>query len=327
MTESSQKEAEKLQYSLRSSFFYRKRKIFPQFVNEVEKVIDEELDWSEREEIGITKTAWEYITTHKIKASRVFAHPDLIEKNIPIIAYYRSISGISQKGMSKIAHGTKTYEEGRGKPSKKRITRIITTINSYISALIDSDPDFNLEDTRLLGMLNYGTQINGSWRNEIGIEGDRRVKELLLKYFIQEKKVKTITEKSGREKPATLPPEVDEIQSLTTTNDYKIIFGSEPDVSIRNPQGKLEASIEVKAGIDTAGALERYGAAKKSFDKVLGENKAAETIYLASCITDGVKKAMENDRLVKRDFNLTDTFIDEKAKEEFLAHIKWLIHL
>jgi len=34
--------------------------------------------------------------------------------------------------------------------------------NSYISSLIDGDPNFSQEDIYLVGLMNFGTQINGS---------------------------------------------------------------------------------------------------------------------------------------------------------------------
>jgi hypothetical protein len=36
---------------------------------------------------------------------------------------------------------------------------------------------------------------------------------------------------------------------------------------------------------------------------------------------------MSHDRLVRRDFNLTDIFVDETVKQEFLQHLRWLMHL
>lgn len=327
-TDTPQKEAEKLQYHLRASFFYRKRFLFKRLTEEVEKIEGYGLQWEPLEELGISKTAWDHITSKNIEPVNLFAHPEVIKKAPHLLAYYRMMSGISQKGMARIALTTTPYEEGRIKNiDEKKNLQIISTINRHLSSLIDSDPSFSLDDARLLGMMNYGTQINGSWRNEIGVEGSRRVKEFILSYFIKEEKIREIHLRDGTTRPAEYQAEIDYINGLIMINGYKIIFGSEPDVSIIDPSDRLEAAIEVKAGIDPAGALERYGAAKKSFDKALRQNKSAETIYLASCITEGVKKEMANDRLVRRDFNLTNIFGEEKVKKEFLQHLKWLMHL
>jgi len=121
--------------------------------------------------------------------------------------------------------------------------------------------------------------------------------------------------------------DLDSVQEITLRNGYRVVFGSDPDASIFDPTGDLQAAIEVKAGTDAAGALERYGAAKKSFDAALKRNKAADTIYLSSCITDGVRAAMAEDRLVKHEFSLTDVLTDEEERNRFLSHVRWLVHL
>lgn len=121
--------------------------------------------------------------------------------------------------------------------------------------------------------------------------------------------------------------QIDLVKTISMSNGYKLLFGSEPDVSILNPKSVLEGCIEVKAGIDPAGALERYGAAKKSFDSALNRNKAAITVYLASCLTERVLKEMAKDRLVREHFNLTSILVDPKAKEEFIKYIRWMLHL
>lgn len=323
-----QKEAEKLQYNLRASFFYRKRLLFKRLAEAVEKIKEDELEWGSLEEFGISKAAWDHIKNNDIAPVKLFAHPELIKKTPHLLAYYRMISGISQKGMVRISFTTTPYEEKNIiNIDERKLIPIISTINRHLSSLIESDPSFSLDDAKLLGMMNYGTQINGSWRNEIGIEGGRRVKEFIQNYFLKDKKIKEIHLKDGSIRSAGYQTEIDNINGFDMVNRYKIIFGSEPDVSILNPSDKLEAAVEIKAGIDPAGALERYGAAKKSFDKALRENKSAETIYLASCITEGAKKEMSHDRLVRRDFNLTDIFVDETVKQEFLQHLRWLMHL
>lgn len=323
-----QKEAEKLQYNLRASFFYRKRLLFKKLTEAVEKIDGDELEWGSLEEFGISKVAWNHTKTNKIAPVNLFAHPEVIKKAPHLLAYYRMISGISQKGMARITFATAPYEEDQIKSiDERKLKSIIATINRHLGSLIESDPSFSLDDAKLLGMMNYGTQINGSWRNEIGSEGGRRVKEFIQNYFLKEKKLKQIHLKDGSIRSVEYQTEIDNISGFDMLNGYRIIFGSEPDVSILDPSDKLEAAIEIKAGVDPAGALERYGAAKKSFDKALRENKSAETIYLASCITEGVKKEMSHDRLVRRDFNLTDIFVDETIKQEFLQHLKWLMHL
>lgn len=331
-----QKEAEQLQYTLRSSFFYRRHSEFKQLIQEIEQINASQYDWSSPSELGISRASWRYIQKKAIPPCHVFCHPELIRDHPHLIAYYRCIAILSQKGAQRLAFAVKSLEERKGKPlSRERSLKLAKTFNVFVSTLIEGDPTFSVVDAQLTGAMNFGAQINGSWRGEIGKEGTRRVRELLLKHFIDHNLIKGVTLMDGTlfsfkemtlSGPPTLPP-IDHIQGFVATNGYKVVFGSEPDVSIVDPKGVIVGAVEVKAGLDPAGALERYGAAKKSFDRVLNLNTAADTIYLASTITEGIKKEMERDRLVKRAFNLTEVFTSDETKEKFLAHIQWLMHL
>ena len=55
----------------------------------------------------------------------------------------------------------------------------------------------------------------------------------------------------------------------------------------------------------------------------LSENKAAITFYLASSpmLTPTVMEAIANDRLVRKEFNLTEIFLNGEAREEFLRDL------
>jgi hypothetical protein len=95
-------------------------------------------------------------------------------------------------------------------------------------------------------------------------------------------------------------------------------------VSIRNTEGVLKSTIEVKYGLDPAGALERYGAAKKSFEQATKENRRVHNIYLASCITPEVRNRIKEDRLVNEDFNLTEVLGNAEKRSEFLRRVEHL---
>lgn len=327
----SPKEIAQTQYSLRSSFFYRARKTFQSLCELVERIDSSKYDWSNVQELGISKSSWKHIQKNKIPPSLIFCHPQLVIDNPILVGYYRSLALLPQKGLGRLAFNTKSLEEGkrRNLPQAEAV-QISIVVNNLISSLIDSDPNFSLEEIRLAAQANLGTQINGSWRNEIGNEGSRRVHALILRHFLDKARISEIILKDGTiASPAKVPTSIEGIGGLRLVNGYKVLFGSEPDISVRNPQGVLEGAIEVKAGLDPAGALERYGAAKKSFDKALTENKAAITFYVATSpmLTSAVTDAMASDRLVRKEFNLTDIFLNDEAREEFLKDLSWVTHL
>jgi len=164
------------------------------------------------------------------------------------------------------------------------------------------------------------------WRNAIGAEGTYRVKELLVSSFIQLGAVNVFVTHGGVRVPSDQgPPPVSDLRAVITASDYQVIFGSEPDISIRDPQGILHATIEVKYGLDEAGALERYGAAKKSFERAARENPRVTNIYLAACITPEVKRRIDADRLVNKVFDLAEILGDSNKRAEFLEYLQWLM--
>lgn len=69
----------------------------------------------------------------------------------------------------------------------------------------------------------------------------------------------------------------------------------------------------MKGGADPAGALERYGAAKKSFEEAFRRNSQVRTILVASCITSEVHTRIQNDSIISTYFNLTE-ILSEKLK-------------
>lgn len=116
-----------------------------------------------------------------------------------------------------------------------------------------------------------------------------------------------------------------DIRAIHLRNGTSMVFGAEPDIALLAPAGQTMAVIEVKGGKDPAGALERYGAARKSFERTLEDNPDVITICLASCITDEVKRRLAEDAIVQRVFNLTVLLGDEAQRNDFLAYVGKLL--
>ncbi|MBE9216583.1 hypothetical protein IQ247_28660 [Plectonema cf. radiosum LEGE 06105] len=68
-----------------------------------------------------------------------------------------------------------------------------------------------------------------------------------------------------------------------------------------NNQGIKVGVIEIKGGTDPAGALERYGAAKKSFEEAFRINPEVNT-------------RIENDSTISTYFNLTEILTEQKLQ-------------
>ena len=324
-----QREAEQTRYALRSSFFYRVHSQWTSLLALAEQQAGRPgLDWTQPQNLGISDAAWRRVESDGVVQTLVFCHPEVIRQTPALITYYRCLALLPQKGLQRLAgYSTKALEEGKASNlSRSRAQGISSVLNSLISLLIDSDPNWTLENARVAALLNLGTQINGSWRNEIGSEGSRRVKELLVGSFIESRLVENVIGPDGSNVPySEAAPSSENIRGLDTVNGYTIRFGSEPDVSIRDGQGRLISTIEIKYGLDPAGALERYGAAMKSFEAAVSENSRVVNVYLASSITPEVRRRIDDDRLVNQDFNLIELLANSEKRQEFIEYAKRLI--
>lgn len=320
-----QREAEQARYALRAAYYYRMRDLWDGLRERVAGLADP--DWADRAEWGIAERAWAQVQQTGAAPASVFCHPEVIAAETRLIAYYRCLALLPQKGMQLLAVNTANLEEGRGRLNAARARRIAATVNSQICALIDADPHWQLAKSHAAALLNLGSQINGSWRNAVGSEGGRQVKQLLIAFLGQQESIAGILLNDGSEVdpgPALTEPS---IRELRLTNGARMVFSSEPDVALRDAQGHLIGTVEIKYGLDPAAALERYGAAKKSFDAAVAENARVSNVYLVSCLTPEVRRRIANDRVVNADFNLTEVLNDGGKREEFLNYIRRLLGL
>ena len=93
-----------------------------------------------------------------------------------------------------------------------------------------------------------------------------------------------------------------------------MFFSSEPDVTFMDANGKVIGAVEIKAGIDPAGALERLGAMFKSFDNVLAVTPNVETILVATCITEEVEARLRESNTVSKIFITTDVINNKSGR-------------
>jgi hypothetical protein len=77
----------------------------------------------------------------------------------------------------------------------------------------------------------------------------------------------------------------------------------------------------VKYGSDTAGALERYGAARKSFEAAVQENAAVQNLYVANAVTSEVQRRIQADRLVTDVFEFTRLLVEQPERQRFVRFV------
>ena len=91
--------------------------------------------------------------------------------------------------------------------------------------------------------------------------------------------------------------------------------------------GAIVGIIEIKSGLDPAGALERLGAMFKSFENTLAEYPDAVTILVASCITKEVDKRLNASMSVRQRYLTTDITSSEAEKRKFVNRLRVIMQL
>lgn len=329
-------EAHKINYRLRSTFFYRKlveygTYQFPETIRRLLPLADS-FSWEKSEEWGISSDAFTQIEKSELSLIQVFSHPRLLREHIHLTAYYRNVAALSQKSVGYLADiPPQKFENGQSDSmDQQQALSLSVLFNEHISLIIESAlQGFGQRHIEGILFASTGAQIDGSWRNAIGEEAEKVVQKLLIRGAI-ESSVLTgfllreqdggVEEFDNSNLPALLE-RVSEFRGFMLKNKRSILFSSEPDISLLDEDGSTIGVIEVKGGIDPAGALERYGAAKKSFEEALRCNSSTVTILVASCITSEVEARVRKDRTIKKFYNLTSLVTTEDSRKEFLEYL------
>ncbi len=323
------------QYQLKSTFFAEKLNEmgFFHFAERIGRIISNQSDafaWDERTLWGITDDAWEKAKENEIHPLSVFCHPKILRLHPKLLRYYRCVALLPQKGLSKISGlgNVKEIENGTQTLNNTKIPNILTALNEQTSTIISLTTD--IDNEKLSGMMyaTAGTTIDGSWRNQIGEEGERVIRSLLLKSLLDNMEIMALVDKKDRSykvqdwtnEYGNPIASINSIKSITVNNGSVVFFSSEPDVQFLNNLGAVVGAMEIKAGIDPAGALERLGAMFKSFDNVLSVSPKAKTILVATCITDEVEARLRESNDVSQIFITTDVINNKGGRGEKLAN-------
>jgi len=260
-------ESWKLDQLLKSRVFHRKLHEWGllEIAHEIETIKGEELDWN-KPILKIGETAWNKVIHRGIKPVRVFANPRVLVENPRRVAYYRMLAMVSQKSMGNVGLSINRYEYETKPLGMKMATDIASHLNSIISDLINEDSVIDEREFDLWRGMAAGSQAQGSWQNEKGKEAAELINDLVIKR-IQEKK-------SGR------PVSIEKGHKFNLNDGRQLIIASEPDIGIYDGSGGILIAVEIKGGIDTAGVLERLGAALKSLSRAKLENKNSITILI-----------------------------------------------
>lgn len=336
-------EVTKESYLLKSTFFYNKLKSNGYFdlfmdVQNLSSIEGASLNWNQRDNWKISVSAWDAIMKNNIDPMLVFVHPKILQLNPSFLKYYRSVAMISQKGLKALTgvSNIEKIEAGKVEPGKlpqKSVNSIVEIINEILSLVVSLATDLDKNEIQGMMYATAGTNIDGSWRNSIGTEGERVIRSIILKEVLYHKEVSSITDRQSKTvaiedlQTNKILDEIDVIKSVNLINGYSILFSSEPDISMYNDEGAIVGVIEIKAGLDPAGALERLGAMFKSFENTLAEFPDAITILVASCITDEVEARLGAAMSVRQKYITTDITSSENNQRKFANRMRKILKL
>lgn len=330
----------KEQYLLKSTFFYNKLKsngYFKLFVSvrKLARIEGDKLTW-DKEKWNIGEDAWNMLQKNSIPPMLVFVHPKVLKLNPTFLKYYRSVAMIPQKGLKALSHvsNVDTIESGEvdsNRLNAETVSKLTKAINEVVSLVVQLAVEINEREIEGMMFATAGTNIDGSWRNQIGAEGERVIRRIIVNGLLGHNEVSSFVNKDNDvieiEDSETIVENIDLVKTVNLTNGYSVYFSSEPDVTMYNSEGDIVGVIEIKAGLDPAGALERLGAMFKSFENTLAEYPNAVTILIASCITTEVDNRLNASMVVRQKYITTNITSKESEKHKFVNRLRVIMKL
>jgi hypothetical protein len=226
--------------------------------------------------------------------------------------YYRGLSGLSIKAAKDYFGSIENLENPATKvrlgDGKARI--MAQTYNTFVCSIIKNSTDWTLEDGRRTIIATLGITLDGIMRNKVGEIAEERIKHILVEWLRSKDLIAKPKSRSG----------IEAARRYVLKRGVVMQFGSEPDVSFADEQVLL-AVLEIKGGIDPAGALERYGAARKSFEHAMQQSAKCKNFYLGGVFTPELLRRMNSDRLVEKSFNIIEILQNSDAREDFFHEI------
>ena len=270
----------------KSEFFHQKLHEYGllEVAYAIESVQGEDLEWT-LEDLGISEKAWNRVIHRGIKPIRVFAHPYILETVVRSVGYYRGLAMVSLKSMNNIKLSIIRFETGKSKRplDEHKAWDVAHRLNKLISRLIEVDDRIDPREFDLWRGMTAGSTAQGSWQNR---KGD--VAEDLVKGFVRRR----IRDRR------LLADERDDGATAILTDGRTVKYGSEPDIAFYGESQEILVAVEIKGGIDTAGVLERVGAAIKSLSRTKKENPKAITMLIMYRVsmTDQTQQELESHR-------------------------------
>jgi hypothetical protein len=275
----------------------------------------EKVSWKPLSNLMISQLAWDHVKRRKLEPKFVFCHPRILQDSPFTSLYYRGLSALSIKAMNSYCGGVESLESGKAKLGGEKALKMARIYNAFTCSVIENSQEWTLENGRRSIIATLGISLDGTVRNKIGTIAEQRIRALIVEWLVGNKLV--VSPKLPDEKIL----DYEKIpRLLQLKKGITMEFRSEPDVSFRKEK-ELLAVIEIKGGIDPAGALERYGAGTKSFQNAVKESPHCKNFYLGAVFTPELERRINADRLVEKTFNIIDIVAEPAKRDEFFDEV------
>lgn len=214
----------------------------------------EKLNWSGYSDWKISDKAWEILKANKVDPMIVFANPKVLQLNPSFLKYYRSIAMLPQKGLKAISgvSSVERIESGKvnaGTLSNDVVNKLVASVNEILSLVISLVT--NIGENEIKGMMyaTAGTNIDGSWRNSIGNEGERVIRTIILRELLTQKDISSICDRQNRTSAISdldehkILESLENIRTINLKNGFSILFTSEPDITLYDDSGNIVGAI------------------------------------------------------------------------------------
>ena len=278
------------------------------------------LVWEPLNELMIDADVWRYaVRLKKYDPKCIFCHPDVLMYDPSTSLYYRGLCALPIK-QAKIYFGAvEKLESGKPGPrlSPEKALRMACTYNAFICSIVKGSEKWTLENGHRTIIATMGITLDGSMRNRIGDVAENRIRTVVLECLADHELLV---------EPSLTKEDLCEEQPRECRLKHGIVmrFSSEPDISFLKETSKgsqLIAVVEIKGGTDPAGALERYGAAKKSFEEAKSRNSHCVNFLLSAVFTPELKRRIQADRLVDKDYDIIELLQDPRTRAHFLQEL------
>ncbi len=271
--------------------------------------------WMPLSNLMISQLAWEHVKQRKLDAKFVFCHPQILQASPLSSLYYRGLSALSIKAVNSYCGAVEALESGRATVSAEKALKMARVFNTFTCSVIENSQEWTLENGRRSIIATLGISLDGTVRNKIGTIAEQRIRGLIVEWLVGRRLIVSPQLPDDKILDHEKIPRLLQLKKGITME-----FRSEPDVSFRK-DNELLAVIEIKGGIDPAGALERYGAGTKSFQNAVKESPHCKNFYLGAVFTPELDRRIKADRLVEKTFNIIDIVADPAKRDEFFDEV------